>query len=162
MQFRHKATMLLYTDLYDTLGSYELACMKWDFDLGFYYNLWTSSYMRDQHLDVEYLTSQLRLQPFVLQGLRNFARLFRQVDQNLVDRGDYSRKNVGHFHHGLTHIDFAEAVGTDRSEDEVMATTLEIFNRVRSQAAVLLGEASSPEAVDPLPMSSFLGRRALV
>jgi len=162
MQFRHEATMLLYTDLYDTLGSFELACAKWDFDLGFYYNLWTSSYMRDQHLDEEYLAAQLRLRPFVLQGLRNFADLFRRVERSLLARGDYNRRNTGQFYHGLTHIDFAEAVGTDRSEAEVMATTLDLFNRVRSQAAVLLGEAATADAVEPLPMKSFLGRRPLL
>ena len=32
-------TLLLYTGLYETLGSYELACAKWDFDIGCYYNL---------------------------------------------------------------------------------------------------------------------------
>jgi hypothetical protein len=53
-------------------------------------------------------------------------------------------------------------VGTDRSEEEVMAATLEIFNQVRAQAVCLLGEASSVDAVARLPMSAFLGRRPLL
>ena len=162
MKFRHEATMLLYAGLYDGLGSYELACVKWHFDLGFYYNLWATAYLRDQHLDAEYLRAQLRLEPFILQGLRNFADLFRRVERALESRGDYARQNVGHFHHGLTKIDFAERVGTDRNEAEVMATTLQIFNQVRAQAAVLLGEAASPEDVEALPMSAFLGRHPVV
>jgi flavin-dependent dehydrogenase len=162
MGFRHEATMLLYEGLYDTLGSYELTCMKWDFDLGFYYNLWATAYMRDQHLDAEYLGAQLRLRPFILQALRNFADLFRRVERALEERGDYARKNADHFYHGLTHIAFAERVGTERSEGEVMASTLEIFNRARAQAAVLLGAAASPDAVPPLPMSAFLGRRPVL
>jgi flavin-dependent dehydrogenase len=162
MKFRHEATVLLYAGLYGTLGSYELACAKWDFDLGFYYNLWATAYLRDQHLDAGYLRDQLRLQPFVLQALRNFADLFRQVERELEARGDYGRSNTGRFYHGLSHIDFAERVGTDRSESEVMATTLEIFNGVRARAACLLGEASAPDAVAPLPMSAFLGRRPVL
>jgi uncharacterized membrane protein YjdF len=84
------------------------------------------------------------------------------VQRELEARGDYARRNLGHFYHGLSHIDFAERVGTDRSEGEVMASTLGIFNLVRAQAAYLLGEAASPDAVDPLPMSAFLGRRPVV
>lgn len=162
MKFRHEATLLLYVGLYGTLGSYELACAKWDFDIGLYYNLWATAYLRDRHLDAEYLHSQLRLRPFVLQALRNFAELFRRVERELDARGDYARKNAGHFYHGLTNIGFAERVGTDRSEGEVMESTLEIFNRVRAQAACLLGEADAPDAVAPLPMSAFLGRRPVL
>jgi hypothetical protein len=84
------------------------------------------------------------------------------VERELDARGDYGRRNSGHFYHGLTNIAFAERVGTDRSESEVMASTLEIFNRVRAQAACLLGEAEAPDAVAPLPMSAFLGRRPVL
>jgi flavin-dependent dehydrogenase len=159
MKFRHEASMLLYTDLYDTLGCYELACTKWGFDIGFYYNLWASEYMRDQHLDVAHLEAQLRLRPFILQALRNFSGLFRRVNSHLEERGAYHRSNLGRFHHGLTNIDFTEQVGTDRSEQQVLETTCEIFNRVRSQALVLLGEATRTEEVTPLPMSAFLAAR---
>jgi hypothetical protein len=163
MKFRHEATLLLYAGgLYEGLGSFDLACLKWHFDLAFYYNLWATAYLRDQHLDAAYLGAQLRQAPFVLQALRNFADLFRRIESELEARGEYARRNVGHFHHGLTHIDFAERVGTERSEAEVMATTLEIFNRVRAQAAVLLGLAAAPEQVPALPMGAFLGRRPVL
>jgi flavin-dependent dehydrogenase len=161
LRFRHEATMLLYEGLYDTLGSFELTCLKWDFDLAFYYNLWATAYMRDQHLDGGFLAAQLRMRPFVLQALRHFAALFRRVQHSLDERGDYARCNAGRFYHGLTNISFAERVGTDRSEAEVMAATLEIFNRARARAFVLLGRADAEGDVAPLPMNAFLGRRPL-
>jgi flavin-dependent dehydrogenase len=159
MKFRHEAAMLLYTGLYDTLGCYELSCIKWYFDIGFYYNLWASEYMRDQHLDLAHIEAQFRLKPFILQALQNFADLFRRVASHLEERGSYHRGNVGRFRHGLTNIDFTERVGADRSEKQVLETSCEIFNRVRAQSAVLLGAAASSEDVPPLPMSAFLAAR---
>ncbi len=161
MRFRHEATMLLYRNLYSTHGSFELARMKWDFDIGFYYNLWVSSYMRDQHLDAEFLASQLRLKPFVLQAMQNFSSLFQRVADHLRERDDYYRTNTGEFYYGLTNIDFTEEVGTDRDEQQVMEKTLEIFNCVRAQALVMLGEADRTDEVEPLPLSGFIGRREL-
>jgi flavin-dependent dehydrogenase len=161
LHFRHEAAMRLYAGLYDTLGSFELACLKWDFDIGCYYNLWVGDYMTDRHLDADHLRSQLRLRPFILQALSNFADLFRRVADELDARGAYYRENLGRFHHGLTNLEFAEAVGTGRSEQEVMETTARIFNRVRSQSAGLLGrpEAGSGES---LPLSAFLGKKPLL
>jgi len=161
MHFRHEAAMLLYAGLYDTLGSYELACLKWDFDIGCYYNLWVSAYMTDRHLDADHLRSQLRMRPYILQALRNFADLFRRVADELDARGSYYRENLGRFYHGLTHLEFAEAVGTDRSEQDVMDTTARIFNRVRSQSAGLLGLPDA-EGGESLPLSAFLGKRPLL
>lgn len=161
MQFRHEAAMLLYRNLYSTHGSFELARMKWDFDIAFYYNLWVSSYMRDQHLDTEYLRSQLRLKPFILQAMENFSSLFQRVEAHLRERGEYYRSNTGEFYYGLTNIDFAEEVGTSRNEQRVMDTSLDIFNCVRAQALVMLGMATRVDEVEPLPLSGFIGRREL-
>lgn len=161
MQFRHEAAMRLYTGLYDTLGSYELACLKWDFDIGCYYNLWVDSYLADQHLDLEALRAQLRLRPYILQALGNFADLFRRVADELEADGRYHRENLRHFYHGLSHIDFAEDVGTGRSAQEQMDTNARIFNRVRSQAATLLGLPET-ESGQPLPLNAFLGKRPLL
>jgi flavin-dependent dehydrogenase len=161
MQFRHEAAMLLYRDLYETQGSYELTCSKWDFDIASYYNLWVSPYMRDLHLDRDYLMTQLRLKTFILQALENFSDLFQQVDSTLRERGDYFRANTGRFHFGLTNIDFETEVGTNRSEEEVMQKTEEIFNGVRDQVLQLLGKAPSARGIEPLPLKDFLGRRAI-
>ena len=161
MQFRYEAAMRLYRNLYDLQGSYELTCAKWDFDIASYYNLWTSAYMRDQHLDRDYLNAQLRLKPFILQALENFSNLFQRVASALRGRGDYFRANTGQFYFGLTNIDFEKEVGTNRSEAEVMQKSEEIFNLVRTQALLLLGTAPSARAVEPLPLKAFLGRRAI-
>jgi len=117
--------------------------------------------MRDQHLDRDYLDTQLRLKSFILQALENFSDLFQRVESALRKRGDYFRANTGHFHLGLANIDFEKEVGTNRSEDEVMKKTEEIFNLVRAQALQLLGKAPSACAVEPLPLKAFLGRRAI-
>ncbi len=161
MQFRHAATMLLYRNLYDPHGSFELACAKWDFDIASYYNLWVTPYMRDQHLDRAYLSEQLRLKPFILQALENFSDLFQRLESTLRERGDYFRANTGRFHYGLANIDFEKKVGSDRSTDELMQTTESIFNRVRAQALQLLGEVASAREVEPLPLKAFLGRREI-
>ncbi len=156
MGFRHEATMRLYRGLYGCLGSYELARVKWDFDIGFYYNLWASAYLCDQHLDADFLRLQLRLRPFVLRALGEFAGLFQRVEAALHQRGQYFRRNTGEFYHGLTNIDFAERVGTARSHPEVVAKAGEIFNGVRAQALELLGQGRG----EPLPLASFLTGRA--
>lgn len=160
MKFRHDATMLLYRGLYGTLGSYDLAAVKWDFDIGFYYNNWASAYLCDQHLDAEWLRLQLRLAPFVLRVLDGFANLFRRVEVSLHQRGRYFESNVGRFRHGLENIDFVESVGTKRSHDEVVAKAGEIFNLVRGQALELLDPVERGGETGPLPLTSFLTGRA--
>ena len=161
VRFRHEAAILLYQGLYGTLGSFELARAKWDFDIGCYYNLWASYYLRDAHLDTDWLRGQLRLRPLVLRFLETFSELFRRVEGELRARGQFYRANTGRFHYGLENIDFAEDVGTERSEGEVMATTLRIFNLARGQALEMLGQAASHRDVPPLPMAAFLSGRAL-
>jgi len=88
-------SMRLYRGLYGVLGSYELMRMKWDLDVGSYYNMWVSAYMRDMHLDETFLEQQLSWQPFLLQGLTNFARLFQAVESHLVANGTFHRSNLG-------------------------------------------------------------------
>jgi flavin-dependent dehydrogenase len=161
MQFRHEAAMRLYRDLYDCHGSFELARLKWDFDIGFYYNLWVSSYLCDQHFDPAYLRAQLRVKPFILQAMLNFSRLFQRVDSHLRANGDYFRSNLGEFYYGLENIDFAEDVGTERSEQAVTEKTLQLFNHVRASAHVLLGLAARTADVEVLPLTGFLGDRDL-
>jgi flavin-dependent dehydrogenase len=157
MRFRHETTLLLYAGLYDGLGSFELAAAKWDFDIASYYNLWVSAYMCDRHFDLDFLREQLKLRPFVLNVMRNFAGLFRRVEGSLRERGDYFRANAGRFYCGLDGIGFMQRVGMDRSQAEVLAQAAETFNQVRAKALGLLGDASVP--VEPLPLAAFLGPR---
>jgi hypothetical protein len=160
MRFRHEATMLLYAGLYGGLGSFELASAKWDFDIASYYNLWVSAYMCDRHFDLAFLREQLRLRPFVLNVLRNFAALFQRVEGRLRERGEYFRGNAGRFYCGLDGIRFMQQVGTARSQGEVFTQAAETFNQVRAKALQLLGEAQSPGDVEPLQLSAFLAPRA--
>ncbi len=158
MHFRHDSAMLLYRGLYDALGSFELMRMKWDFDIGCYYNLWVSPYMLDQHLDPRFLRRQLRMQPFVLQAMRNFADLFRRVEQSLRANDTYFRANRGDFSYGLESIDFVDRVGTPRSRREVLEKTEQVFNTVLARATELLGR-DAPE--DRRPLQSFMGEQPL-
>jgi len=154
MAFRHEATMLLYRGLYGCHGSFELMRLKWDFDLGCYYNLWVGAYMQNQYLDTAYLKRQLRQQRFVLQALRNFADLFRKLEATLYQRGEYHRANTGRFSYGLENIDFVERVGLPRSQREVLEQTAATFNLVRDRALDLLGDREG-EARGPLPLTAF-------
>ena len=156
MRYRHEATMRLYRNLYGCFGNYDLARAKWDFDIGSYYNMWVSAYLRDQHLDPEYLRLQLRLEPFVLRVVDEFAALFQRVEASLRERGLYFRRNTGEFYHGLTNIDFAERVGLERSQEEVIEKAGEIFNCVRAQALELLGQGPARD----LPVNAYLTGRA--
>jgi len=159
MQFRHASAMLLYRGLYGGLGSFELMRLKWDLDIGCYYNLWVSPYMMDQHLDPRFLRRQLRMSPFVLQALTNFAELFRRVESHLREEGLYHRKNRGQFSYGLENIDFVTEVGTKRTRREVLEKTEEIFNQVLTDANRLLGEESPS---DHRPLQSFMNEQPLL
>lgn len=153
MHFRHDSAMLLYRGLYSALGSFELMRMKWDLDIGCYYNLWVSPYMLDQHLDPRFLRRQLRMQPFVLQALQRFAGLFRRVERSLHERDAYFRANRGNFSYGLENIDFVDRVGTARPRREIWERTEELFNMVLARAAELLDEDAPPAR---LPLQSFV------
>src|SRR5208337_1623622 len=85
-------------------GSYEIMRMKWDLDVGSYYNMWVAAYMQDMHLDPTFLEQQLSWQPFLLQGLTNFAHLFRSVEAHLRERGALQRGNRGRFSSGLENV----------------------------------------------------------
>ncbi len=160
MKFRHEATIRLYRGLYSTLGSYDLARAKWDFDIGSYYNLWASYYLRELHLEPDHLRHQLRLAPLVLRAMEGFAGLFRRAEATLREQGRYFEGNSDRFYHGLTHIPFETRIGEERSEEEVVSEQGRLFNLVRAQALALMGRAESVEAVEPLPLPSFFTGRA--
>lgn len=157
LQFRHEATLGLYRGLYGTSGSYELARIKWDFDLGCYYNLWVDAYLRDQHLDPRYLREQLRLQGFVLHALRGFSELFQRVEAHLRASGCYYASNRGETLYGLGSLSFAEEIGTQRPRRRSLELLCDIMNAVRNDCLRLLGEVP---ATEPLPLTSFLSGRA--
>jgi flavin-dependent dehydrogenase len=159
MQFRHEATLHLYRGLYGAMGSFELMCLKWDFDIGCYYNLWVQPYFRDEHLDAGFLRQQLRQRRFVLQALSGFSDLFRKAEEALRARGEYYRGNRGRFFHGLTNLDFMERTGLPRPRREILETTEELFNGVRARTLALLDDGAAREP--RLPLTAFLTGRPL-
>jgi len=161
MLFRHEATMRLYRGLYRVLGSYEIMRMKWDLDVGSYYNMWVAAYMQDMHLDPTFLQQQLSWQPFLLQGLTNFARLFQAVEAHLRERGALERANRGRFSSGLENIDFVEEVGLPRTRRKMLKKFCELFNVVRQRALDLLEVPPGARVRTPLALSSFLADRPL-
>jgi flavin-dependent dehydrogenase len=162
MRFRHEATMRLYRNLYECLGSYELMRMKWDLDVGSYYNLWVAAYMQNAYMDVAFLEQQLRWQPFLLQSLDNFSRLFRNVERSLRERGAYFRRNLGLFSYGLENIPFVEEIGLRRTQRTMLRTAHELFNVVRQRAIDALEIPAGAPAREPLPFQRFVSDAPLV
>lgn len=83
MRLRQETAMRLYRDLYSTLGSRKLTRLKWNLDIGLYYNLWLSPFMTDQHLDKRFVARQLSHQPYILQAMDNFRKLFKTSEAEL-------------------------------------------------------------------------------
>ena len=162
MRFRYDSTMLLYRDLYRLLGSYELFSLKWDFDIACYYNLWVEPYMRDQHLDVDFLRGQLRQRKLVMSVMKNFAALFLEVQKHLDDNGNFYRKNLGEYQGTFPTMDCQVDLGTDASAPRALRRTAEAFNLVRRRALEMLGEHEIVNKRPTLPMSHFLAGKPLI
>jgi flavin-dependent dehydrogenase len=161
MAFRQEATLTLYRNLYETFGSFELGKLKWDFDIGCYYNLWVSPYVRDEHLDPRWLRRQLRMAPLILRALGNFNGLFRKVAESLEKRGEFYRRNRGEFTPGLDHLDFLQRVGMPRPRREILEKTEQIFNDVRRRALALLGPDARHAPEQELSLSALLSADSL-
>ena len=159
MLFRQDATLALYRGQYALLGSYEACKLKWDNDVGSYYNLWVDAYMRDRHLDAGWLESQIAQRPYVLRAIENFRRLYAAVEAHLLERGDYYRRNLGEYNEGRDCLGFMSEIGRDRDDAAVLRRTGEIFNRVRTEAFRLLERDPGPANV---PLARFMTRRPLV
>jgi flavin-dependent dehydrogenase len=158
MLFRQEATFQLYRGQYSLFGSYEACKLKWDLDIGSYYNLWVDAYMRDLHLDPAWLASQIAQRPFVLRALENFRQLYAKVESHLRETGGYHRRNLGEYNDGRDCLGFLAQVGRTQSEATTLARTAQIFNRVRGDALRILGAEVEPEA---MALPRFMGRRPL-
>lgn len=157
MRFRQEATMLVYQDLYTTLGSFELYQLKWDFDIACYYNLWLEPFLRGDHLSAEWLDTQLRQKPLVLGVLQRFSKLFQEVQAHLIERGDFARGNLGRFKGEFPLMRAAENLGSDASAAAVMDRTNEAFESVRTRALALLGR----DPGEPWTLRHHLAGRAM-
>lgn len=160
MLFRHEAVMRLYRNLYSTIGSYELFSLKWDLDIASYYHLWVTPYMLDQHLDLEFLRTQLKQKALVLRALENFSTLFRKIESELIERGEYHRLNLGEFRDGLTVLRDVERVGTARPGSEILESIGRTFNEVRARALQILDRDRTDE-MRAMPLSAFMTARPL-
>jgi hypothetical protein len=153
MQFRVDAAMLLYRDMYSLIGSYELFKVKWDFDAGCYYNLWLEPYMRGDLLNAEYLRTQLRMRPLIVDVLENFATLFERVRQHLHAKGRYFAANQGEFKGAFPTMRCAEGLGTDASAQGSLDRVTDVYNLTRRRALELLGKSDNAA---PLAFRQFL------
>ncbi len=161
MKFRVDAALLLYRDQYSVLGSYEACKLKWDFDVGCYYNLWISSFIQKEHLDISALKRQLTRSGAVLNAIGSFAKLFRKVDDHLTAKGEYFRLNRGEYNTGQDCLDFVARVGQERPPREALATTAKIFNTVRNRALDILADAGRPTVREDEPLNWFVTARDL-
>jgi flavin-dependent dehydrogenase len=146
MKFRQEATLALYRNQYENFGSYELGRLKWDFDIGCYFNLWVTAYLSGEHLDPRWLRRQLRMAPVILEALGEFNRLFGEVARALRERGEFFAGNRGNFVPGLSSLDFLGDVGTARAHETVLKKNEQIFQAVRARAEALLGKPPAPLA----------------
>ncbi|MCA9719093.1 MAG: NAD(P)/FAD-dependent oxidoreductase [Myxococcales bacterium] len=160
MHFRFEATMLLYRDLYATLGSFELFRIKLIFDLLCYYNLWLHSYARDEHLDLRTARAQLRRKDFILQAMRNFSGAFQRLVTQLHAEGRYFAGNRGRFDYRLERVEFLPRVGELRKRKDITRTTEAIFNEVRDLLLDLSRSDAAPERAR-LPLHEFMTDAAI-
>jgi flavin-dependent dehydrogenase len=153
MRYRFKSTMLIYKHLYPVLGSYEVLCLKWAFDIASYYNMWGHYYVTDQHLDLRQLRTELRRQLPILEGQEQFAALFHKLGVELSRQGNYYRSNLGEFMYGIEHIDWLDEIFAPRSKRRIMEVNVSLFNLIRDRAHRVLYGADV--AVPPLDLAAF-------
>jgi hypothetical protein len=162
VKFRFDATMPIYRSLYSTLGSYTLFRLKWDFDIGCYYDLWLEPYLADKHLDASYLRQQLRQKKLVLRVVENFAALFRRVEQELEQRGELSADNLGQFSGSFPTMASAATLGNEASLAGAFERACATFNLTRRRAIELLETPAATGPIADLPLTHFLAGKALL
>ncbi len=158
---RHDAVMCLYRDLYGTLGSFEVTKLKWDLDIASYYNLWVSPYMRDQHLDPDFLRRQNLHQPYIQRALGSFSAMFRELEGELRARGRYYERNLGEYLDGRDALGFLHEVGRHRTQKELLVETHRIFEDVRRGALAALGHEGE-KATAARSLSSYMSGAPLL
>ncbi len=158
MRFRQEATLALYRGQYDFLGSYELGKLKWNFDIGSYYNIWVDAYMRDQHLDRAWLESQIAQQPLVLRSLAHVRSAMSKVARHLEGAGTYHRRNLGEYIDGRESLWFLDDIGQKATEMQTLERMGELFNKFRDEALQVM--EAEPRA--PLALTRFMGRRGFL
>jgi flavin-dependent dehydrogenase len=145
MQFRLDTTMVVYDQLYQTFGSYELFRAKAFFDTGIYYNLLFDSYVRNEHLDVRWLRTMLRRRKAALDMMTSVGKSFATAAQEMHRRGTYYRKNSGHYTLDGRHAyGVLTEVGKERSRREINARTEEVLAHTEELLSVALDHDYGP------------------
>lgn len=162
MRFRYESSLLLYRDLYSTLGSFELFKLKWQFDFALYYHWWLSQYLQDLHLNEAFLRSQLEEQHFVFNALTNFSSLFKAIETHIKRTGHYYHCNRKQFSDSLEGMNHIEHVGLPQPGHTQLKRLTEIFNRIYSQGVGLLEGTTNSVPHDALPLSRFTSSHPLV
>jgi flavin-dependent dehydrogenase len=144
IQFRFDTTILLYSGLYPTFGSYELYREKCFFDCANYYNLWVEAFVKDEHLDPKALRYHLRRKSYVIEMMRNFNRFFAGAADEMKQKKTYWRGNLGNWvMNGIQAFGVPERLGVDRSHKEMNDRTSFIFNGARQEVLKLLADEST-------------------
>ena len=110
-----------------------------------------------------WLRGQLRMKPLVLQALRTFGDLFRDVAAGAARRGPLLREEPRRSSPtASTTSTSSPRWALPRSRRRVLEKQTEIFNTVRRSAAELLGRMDEAAMMPPLPLSAFVGTQPIV
>ena len=154
--------MKLYRGQYSFLGSYELFRLKWELDIGCYYNLWLDEYLADRHLSLSYLQSQLRQSDRTLAALDKFGVFLQTIETQLKSEGRYHRHNLHAFTGSFPGMAHVAELGRSASPREAFERTQSVFNRVRHLGLALLKDDPDLPCPKPLSMLQFFGPDPLI
>lgn len=157
MHYRVETIMQLYRNMYPVWGSYELFKIKCLFDCSCYFDLWFDSYLRDLHLDIDWLKGELRKKHVVIEGMQKFNDLFAKAAKELRERGQYYRQNLDHHVlDGCKAFGAKEDLGVDRDPAELNARIEEIFNEALTATLALLPSNGASAPREPLRLEQFV------
>ncbi len=157
MHYRVETIMQLYRNMYPVWGSYELFKIKCRFDCSCYFDLWFDSYLKDLHLDVEWLRGELRRKDLVVGSMQKFNDLFARAAKELSDQGAYFRKNLGHsVLDGRDAFGAKEELGLPRGSDELNARIEAIFNEARTETLKLMQTDSEEADLGSLRLEQYV------
>ncbi|MEZ4256444.1 MAG: tryptophan 7-halogenase [Polyangiales bacterium] len=149
MQHRFEATLLLYENQYDYLGSYDLMRAKLVFDLAGYYNHWLRPYVLDDYRDLSVLDRILADRTQTLEVMRTFRGWLEKAHAALTGRGAYAAHNRGEFTVEFAEfVPFARDLGARISPERAAEHTTWLFGTSFAMAKDLVRSTRRPESVE--------------
>jgi len=103
-RFKYESTLLLYSRMYPIFGSFEIYRLKYLLDFNNYYNLVLWPYLAGKLTDVTWIRGELEFTEVVLRALTAMAGHFAKMGETLRERGEYFKKNEGHWANGLNGV----------------------------------------------------------